>query len=285
MPSTSRSTRACWPVSLPAAAVRDDDGGQEAGRHDSAHENPLLINYVVGMVPHRRHSFGAQLAARDNLGVPTPSTWIIFIATAVGFALIPGPNVVFLLARSIRHGPWSAWRCALGVETATTVFALLAAAGLAQVIAASTTLFGLLKWGGVAYLCWLGIRALMGPDRHDVGVADVRAGGDERPRRRHEFVSGFVLGISNPKVAIFFIAFLPQFVTGDAPAAPQLAALGLAFAACGLACDALWCAASGLLAVRVRANRKLQGSIRRSTGAVYLGLAGWAAVSGSHHKP
>lgn len=223
--------------------------------------------------------------ARDNHDVPSLSTWIVFIVTAVGFALMPGPNVVFLLARSIRHGPWSAWRSALGVETATTVFALLAAAGLARVIAASTTLFGLLKWGGVAYLCWLGIRALTSTDQYEVRVADAQAGGDDRSRGRHEFVSGFVLGISNPKVAIFFIAFLPQFVTGDAPAAPQLAALGLAFAACGLACDALWCAVSGLLAARVPANRRLQGSIRRSTGAMYLGLAGWAAVSGSHHKP
>jgi threonine/homoserine/homoserine lactone efflux protein len=219
------------------------------------------------------------------LGVPSPSTWVVFVATSVGFALLPGPNVVFLFARSVRYGPWSAWRCALGVETATTVFALLAAAGLAQVIAASTMVFGLLKWAGVAYLCWLGISTLVRPDPQEAAPAGDLAGGVDRPRRGSEFASGFVLGISNPKVALFFIAFLPQFVSGDAPAAPQMAALGLVFAACGLACDMVWCAASGLLAGRVRANRKLQGSVRRATGAVYLALAGWAAVSGSHHKP
>jgi threonine/homoserine/homoserine lactone efflux protein len=92
------------------------------------------------------------------------------------------------------------------------------------------------------------------------------------------------LGISNPKVAVFFIAFLPQFVTTIAPAAPQLVALGLVFAACGLGCDALWCTATGFLAGCVRGNRNLQRSVRRTSGVVYLGLAGWAAVSGSHHK-
>ncbi len=69
-----------------------------------------------------------------------------------GFALLPGPNVVVLLTRSLAHGPSSAWRSALGVETATATFALLAAA-LAQVIAPSAALFGILKWAGVAYLC------------------------------------------------------------------------------------------------------------------------------------
>ena len=192
--------------------------------------------------------------------------------------------MVFLFARSLRYGPWSAWRCALGVETATAVFALLAAAGLAQVIAASATAFGLLKWGGVAYLCWLGIAALTRQDRHEVASAGVPIGGEDHPRRSREFLSGFVLGISNPKVAIFFVAFLPQFVSGDAPAAPQLAALGLVFAACGLAVDAVYCAASGLLSGRLRDNVNLHASVRRVTGAVYLGLAGWAAVTGSHQR-
>jgi threonine/homoserine/homoserine lactone efflux protein len=116
-----------------------------------------------------RKSIAVSLVHGDNLCVPSESTWIVFIATSAGFALLPGPNVVFLFARSVTYGPWSAWRSALGVETATTTFALLTAAGLAQVIAASTTLFGLLKWGGVGYLCWLGIRALTRRDLEDPG--------------------------------------------------------------------------------------------------------------------
>ncbi|WP_166680180.1 LysE family translocator [Kribbella sp. VKM Ac-2566] len=217
--------------------------------------------------------------------MPSESIWIVFIATSIGFALLPGPNVVFLFARSVRFGPWSAWRSALGVEAATTTFALFTAAGLSQVIAASTTLFGLLKWGGVCYLCWLGIRALTRRDPEiPEPVGDQRQVRSRRHRSR-EFAQGFVLGISNPKVAVFFVAFLPQFVTAGAPAAPQLVALGLVFAACGLLCDALWCTASGLLAGRVRGSHNLQGYVRRTSGVVYLGLAGWAAVSGSHHKP
>jgi threonine/homoserine/homoserine lactone efflux protein len=192
--------------------------------------------------------------------------------------------VVFLFARSATYGPWSAWRSALGVETATTTFALLTSAGLAQVIAASSTLFGILKWAGVGYLCWLGVRALTRPGVDDAESAIDQRAADNRPHRRREYAQGFVLGLSNPKVAVFFVAFLPQFVTTDAPAAPQLVALGLAFAVCGLACDALWCTASAFLAGRVRRNRHLRHSVRRTSGVVYLGLAGWAAVSGSHHK-
>jgi threonine/homoserine/homoserine lactone efflux protein len=77
------------------------------------------------------------------------------------------------------------------------------------------------------------------------GIGREQCGADSRPRRGREFARGFILGISNPKVAVFFVAFLPQFVTSGAPAAPQLVALGLVFAACGLACDALRCTASG----------------------------------------
>ncbi|WP_165556020.1 LysE family translocator [Kribbella pittospori] len=216
--------------------------------------------------------------------MPSESTWIVFVATSVGFALLPGPNVVFLFARAVTFGPWSAWRSALGVEAATTTFGLLTAAGLSQVIAASTTLFGLLKWGGVCYLCWLGIRALTRGDLEEPGPGIDECQLHSRPRGRREFGQGFVLGISNPKVAVFFIAFLPQFVNPHAPGVPQLVALGLVFAACGFCCDALWCAASGLIAGRVRGNHNLQRRVRRTSGVVYLGLAGWAAVSGSHHR-
>lgn len=202
------------------------------------------------------------------------SVFVPFVITSVGFALLPGPNVVFLLARSAQRGPWSAWRSALGVETATVLFALATAAGLGAVIAASSLAFGALKWAGVMYLCWLGVKALSAQPGDRALTLDVR-----RESVTREFLAGFTLGIANPKVVLFFLAFLPQFVRPGAPVTAQLLTLGLVFAAVGLTCDALWCTLAGLI-LRAAPSRRPSGVISRSPALAYFGLAGWTAVTG-----
>jgi threonine/homoserine/homoserine lactone efflux protein len=216
---------------------------------------------------------------------------LVFFLTSIGFALLPGPNVVFLLARTMASGPWPAWRSALGVESATMTFAVLTAAGVAGVISASATAFAVLRWAGIAYLCWLGIRALTGgastgPDENpEAAEADVR---DLRRRqakqRLRDFRQGFLVGISNPKVVVFFLAFLPQFVTGGSRVELQLLALGVTFALCGLACDAMFCVVFGFAGRRLRGNRAARRYVGRATAGVYFGLAGWAALSGGHRR-
>lgn len=210
--------------------------------------------------------------------MPEVSVLESFVITSVLFALLPGPNVLFLLARSAQHGPWSAWRSALGVETATALFAVATAAGLGAVVAASSLAFGALRWGGVLYLCWLGVKALKGqpgdaaPAPGPAGESGVR-----------EFGAGFTLGVANPKVVLFFLAFLPQFVRSDSPATPQLLALGTAFVVVGLTCDAMWCMLAGIVS-KATQSRRPPIVVRRSPAFVYFGLAGWAAMTGHRSR-
>ncbi|OYO14533.1 hypothetical protein CGZ94_08055 [Enemella evansiae] len=199
-----------------------------------------------------------------------------FVLAAVLLALLPGPNVVFLLARGARDGRGSALRCAIGVETATLLYAVATAAGLAAVIAASVTLFQVIKWVGVVYLLWLGIQALR--SRHgDPGAPEEVV---VAPSLGAELRSGFLVGITNPKVALFFIAFLPQFADPARPLGPQLLVLGLVFTACGLVIDGIWSLLAGAIGGFIR-SRNGTRALAKGSAVVFFGMAGWAALSGS----
>jgi threonine/homoserine/homoserine lactone efflux protein len=209
--------------------------------------------------------------------MPTLDVLAPFAVASLVLAVLPGPNVVFLLARGAQYGGWSAWRSAVGVETATLVLGFATAFGVGALIAASAVAFQVLKWAGVAYLCWLGLRTLRAQ------TADDMAGSSSPPPMesvRREAMRGFVVGVTNPKVALFLVAFLPQFVRPGASAMSQMVVLTVVFAAVGLACDALWClAGSGLrqLLRRRLARHRLQ---RRVPAVAYFGLAGWLATTG-----
>lgn len=197
----------------------------------------------------------------------------MFCFVVLGLALMPGPNVVFLVTSSLTRGPRSAWRSALGVETATLLFAVATAAGLGVVIASGAILFQLLKWLGVGYLIWLGIRSI-----RQIPEAEDHSAVPPEPGRR-AYVRGFLLGIANPKVILFFLAFLPQFVDPARPAWPQLLVLGVVFACIGLLCDLAYCLAAGGM-------RRLGGSrfsrhwaVKRVPALAYFGLAAWAATA------
>ncbi len=197
-------------------------------------------------------------------------TFLAFVCAAYLLALLPGPNMVFLTVTSLARGRRVAWLSALGVETATVIFAILTAAGVSAVIAASALLFQVIKWAGVAYLVWLGISAWRNG-----------SGGTDDARRRTSgapFLTGFLVGITNPKVIIFFLAFLPQFVNPDASAWPQLLLLGVTLALVGLSCDALFCVAASALK-RVASGRRTPAALRKIPAIAFFGLAGWAALS------
>lgn len=197
----------------------------------------------------------------------------VFCLAVLGLALMPGPNVVFLVTTSLTRGPRTAWRSALGVETATLLFAVATAAGLGVIIATSAVLFQLLKWVGVGYLVWLGIRSLrLRPDAEEQPAA-------AQESWRRAYARGFVLGVANPKVILFFLAFLPQFVDPSRPVWPQLLALGVMFTAIGLLCDVFYCLAAGgagrLMGSRLSGHRVF----RRAPALAYFGLAAWAATA------
>jgi threonine/homoserine/homoserine lactone efflux protein len=184
-----------------------------------------------------------------------------FCLVAAGFVAVPGPSNLFVAARSAQHGVRTAVAGAAGVATGSLLYVLATAAGLAALLASSATATRALHYAGAVYLAWLGVRHLrtgtMAPDRGS-------------PRGR-AYRQGLVVELANPKVALFFMALLPQFVRpGAGPAALQLVVLGVAFVSLGLASDCLYAALAHRIAIR-------RG---RAIGLVYVGLAGWTAASG-----
>ena len=196
------------------------------------------------------------------------STLLVYAAASAAVVAVPGPNHLYIAARGVAQGRRAGVASALGVETGTLLHIAAAAAGLSYLLARSAELFAVVKWAGVAYLAYLGIRALTGRG----------TGGDEpRPQPlRRVFLEGVVVNVLNPKTVLFFLAFLPQFVDpfGDVPA--QVLLLGLVLAVIGLASDLVYALTAGSLGRRLRAS-----TLRYASGVVYLALALVAALSGA----
>jgi threonine/homoserine/homoserine lactone efflux protein len=194
------------------------------------------------------------------------STLLVFAAAAAALVAVPGPNVLFLLTRGAAGGRRVAVLSVFGVETATLCFVVAAALGLTAVLASSALVFAIVRYVGAAYLIYLGLRALRS---RAAAVAPV-------PSRGRVFRQAFTVGISNPKVALFFLAFLPQFVRPDAGPAPlQILVLGLVFFLVALVLDMGWALLAGAVAGRLRRHPK----VLRLTAPVYVGLGVHAATS------
>ena len=206
--------------------------------------------------------------------MPEPSTLLLFAASALALVAVPGPNLIYIVTRSIDQGRGAGGASALGVETATLVHIAAAAAGLSAALASSATAFTVVKYAGAAYLVFLALRALR--ERDDARAAErAPAGG------RRVFAEGFVVNLLNPKVALFFLAFLPQFVDPDAGAAwTQVLALGGLLAAIGLSVDLMYALAAGSLGGLVRGNPALARVRGRAAGGVYLALAAVTLAGG-----
>jgi threonine/homoserine/homoserine lactone efflux protein len=197
--------------------------------------------------------------------MPEPSTLLLFAASAATLVLVPGPNLVYIITRSIEAGRRTGLASMLGVEAGTLVHVTAAAVGLSALVSSSAVAFEALRWVGVVYLVYLGVRAL-------------RSGGSAHPAApaglRRSFAEGMLVNLLNPKVSIFFLAFLPQFVDpGQGGAGTQVVVLGVVFLVIASLLDVLYVLAAGLLAQR------LDGGWRFA-GGVYLALAALAAVTG-----
>ncbi|HLU71726.1 MAG TPA: LysE family translocator [Nonomuraea sp.] len=201
----------------------------------------------------------------------SPTTYLLFAAASLGLVLIPGPNHLYITARGLAQGRAAGLASAFGVEAGTLVHIAAAAAGLSYVISRSATLFAVVKWAGVAYLGYLAFRAFTSKE-------DETAQEPPRQPLRQVFLEGVLVNVLNPKVTLFFLAFLPQFVDPSAGApALQVVVLGLTLLVLGLISDVVYAVAAGALGRRlVRGARAL----RYASGVIYLGLGVAAAFAG-----
>src|SRR4051812_32564545 len=157
--------------------------------------------------------------------MPAATEWLIFLAAAALFALVPGPGLLYVLARSLRGGRAEGVRSAIGNGVGALGHVVAAAVGLSAVLAASATAFTVLKLLGAGYLIYLGVRALLDRDRPAAGRTAEPPGG--RRANRSAVTQGIVSELLNPKTALFFLAFLPHFVhEGPVPAPLVFALLG-----------------------------------------------------------
>ena len=198
-----------------------------------------------------------------------------FVLASLVVLIIPGPAVLYVVARSLSQGRSAGLASVLGLSAGGLVHVLAATLGLSAILVTSATAFTLVKLAGALYLIYLGLRALLGSD--PVGV--------DQPLQVRSFWQLFRDGVAvnalNPKIAVFFLAFLPQFVSPEAGSAPlQIMALGLLYLALGLVTD--WAYAVGASWVRDGARSAvIEGPWpRRISGGLYIGLGVTAALSG-----
>ncbi len=152
------------------------------------------------------------------------TTLLLFSATVLPLIATPGPDMLFIVAQSLGGGGGAGLRATFGVCTGYLVHSMLAALGLAALIAASPPLFAALRWAGVAYLAWLAWRLL----RSAMTKGDLHVHGVRQPA---EFRRGFLTAVLNPKGMMIYFAILPQFISHDGPAALQAIALSATFIA------------------------------------------------------
>jgi threonine/homoserine/homoserine lactone efflux protein len=210
--------------------------------------------------------------------MPDAHTYVLFVAAALALLLVPGPAVVYVIARSVSGGRLTGLVSVLGVELGTLTHVVFAAVGLSAIVASSVVAFSVVKWLGAAYLVWIGLKQIFG-----------RGGGEEEAPspmgnegRLRVFYQSVLVQVLNPKVALFFLAFLPQFVDPSRGAAwTQIVVLGATLASLGLFTDGLYALLGGTAGAWIR---KRGGSLRRAgryvTGGIYVALGAVAAISG-----
>ena len=197
---------------------------------------------------------------------------------AVALLAIPGPAVLFIVAQSIAHGRRAGLVSVLGIHAGSLVHVAAAAIGLSSLLVSSAEAFAAVKYAGAAYLVWLGVRRLLGRDR-----ANLEVGSELQPGRL--FRQAFVVNVLNPKTALFFFAFLPQFVEPSAGSvALQTVTFGLVFILLGLVTDGLWALAAGAAGGWLKGNTAFLRAERLASGAVLVGLGVATAVSGSRER-
>jgi threonine/homoserine/homoserine lactone efflux protein len=205
--------------------------------------------------------------------MPDGSTLLLFIGASLALLAIPGPAVIYVVTRSIEHGRTAGIVSMLGVETGTFAYALAAAAGLSGLIAASVTAFTIVKYAGAAYLIYLGVRKLLERDQAQEALP---AG------RSRLLLKGALVQLLNPKIAIFFVAFLPQFVDSSrGPIAVQSLVLGTIFTLLAILSDGAYVLLAGAVSGWLRTGRRARSWLARFSGGVYIGLGLTAALSGS----
>jgi threonine/homoserine/homoserine lactone efflux protein len=199
-----------------------------------------------------------------------------FLGASLALLLVPGPAVLYITARSANQGRLAGLVSVLAIETANFLQAVAATLGLSAILLSSALAFDMVKYLGAAYLIYLGVRKLLVREEET-------ANGDVKPESLWRiYWQGFVINILNPKTALFYFAFLPQFVDpAKGNVAAQTLFLGALFVGMAFITDSLYALVTSSLAERLRGSRPFQKGQRYFAGLVYVGLGITTALTGS----
>ena len=200
----------------------------------------------------------------------------LFMGASLALLLVPGPAVLYITARSANQGRLAGLVSVLAIETANFLQAVAATLGLSAILLSSALAFDVVKYLGAAYLIYLGVRKLLVPE-------ELAENGEIRTESLSRiYWQGFAINLLNPKTALFFFAFLPQFVDpGRGNVAAQTLLLGTLFVGMAVITDSLYALAASSLAERLRGSRHFQKGQRYFAGLVYVGLGITTALTGS----
>ena len=199
----------------------------------------------------------------------TPELLAAFVATVFLISVVPGPDVVFVVASGLRDGRRGGVAAALGVTGGMAVHTLAAALGLSALVRSSATAFEAVRLAGAGYLVWLGVHALRSQGRTSAPTAGDSARSSSQIARQAALTN-----LLNPKVIVFFLAFLPQFVDrGRGEVAAQILLLGVVFTLVGLTTDLAYGVLAGTVRRAFVSSARLSRRLERLAGVIYLGLA------------
>jgi threonine/homoserine/homoserine lactone efflux protein len=191
----------------------------------------------------------------------------LFWAASLALLLTPGPAVLYIITRSVDQGRSAGLISVLSIETGNFFHVIAATLGLSALVLSSAMLFSIVKYLGAAYLIYLGIRKWFVPE----GLPDISRFARAGPRRI--FSQGVIVAVLNPKTALFFLAFLPQFVDVDQGNIPgQMLALGITFVLMACVTDSLYACLAGTAGQWVKGNWHSLRETRYLTGGIYIGL-------------
>jgi threonine/homoserine/homoserine lactone efflux protein len=208
-----------------------------------------------------------------------PEKLALFIVSSIALLVVPGPAVLYIVTRSLSQGRGAGLASMAGVNAGALTHTLAAALGLSAILVSSALAFSVVKYVGAAYLVFIGVQQFLSKKG---ALENIELKRDSLSRI---FTQGYIVSLFNPKLALFFFAFLPQFVDArHGSVTLQMLVLGLTFVALAAISDGTYAMLSSSLGRWLNRNPKLASRQKYVTGSVYVGLGLTAALTGSSHK-
>jgi len=211
--------------------------------------------------------------------LPHGSSLLLFLSATIVLLVVPGPAVLYVTGRTIGQGRTAGLVSVLGIGAGTLCHVVAAALGISALLASSAMAFGLIKYIGAAYLIFLGVQRIITREAEN----GLGAAAPSPARLSRVFGQGIIVNVLNPKTALFFLAFLPQFVSPErGSVALQIMFLGTMFAVMGVMSDSMWVVLAAAVSRWLQQSRRWFDVQRYISGGLLIGLGVVTAFSGTH---